>query len=209
MSQQSLITQDQFDKTLAWLDSDREAAAQKYEAIRKSLIMILAWRGCHDAEDLADDTLNRVMLKIDDVAPSYVGEPALYFYGVARNVLVEYQRRQKLRGPLPEIGIDETKLKEQLERREIIYECLSRCLLKLSPNDGELIIEYYRGDKHVKIDNRRGLAGRVGIAANTLRVKVHRIRAKLEECIKRCMKQDPDGNVLGPASLSSKELGRR
>ena len=187
MSRQSLITQDHFDKTLAWLDSDREAAAQKYEAIRKSLIMILAWRGCHDAEDLADETLNRVMLKIDELAASYEGDPALYFYGVARKLLIEYQRRQKLRAPLPEIGVDESKLKEQLERREIIYECLSRCLRKLPPDDGELIIEYYRGDKQVKIDNRRGIAGRVGMAANTLRVKVHRIRAKLEECIKRCV----------------------
>ncbi len=187
MSRQRFITQDQFDKTLAWLDSDRELAAQKYEAIRKSLIMILSWRGCREAEDLADETVNRVMLKIDEVAVTYKGDPALYFYGVARKLLLEYQRRQKIHEPLPEIGIDEPRVKEQQERRERAYECLSRCLRKLAPGDGELIVEYYRGDKQLKIDHRRSLADRVGIATNALRVKVHRIRAKLEECIKRCL----------------------
>ena len=187
MSRQRLITQDQFDKTLAWLDRDRETAAEKYETIRKSLIRILAWRGCRDAEELADEAVNLVILKIDELTTSYEGDPALYFYGVARRLFAEYKRRQKLRAPLPEIAIDERELKAQLERRELIFECLSTCLRKLAPNDGELIIEYYSGEKHIKIDNRRGLAGRVGISTNTLRVKVHRIRAKLEECIRHCI----------------------
>lgn len=187
MSRQVLITQDQFEKTLAWLDSDRDLAAQKYEAIRKSLIMILSWRGCRDAEDLADETVNRVMVKIDELAGSYKGDPALYFYGVARRLLLEYQRNEKLREPLPEIVVDEPADKEQLERRELAHECLSRCLGKLPPDDGELIVEYYRGDKQLKIDHRKVLADRIGMATNALRVKVHRIRAKLEECIKRCL----------------------
>lgn len=187
ISRQVLITQDQFEKTLAWLDSDRDLAAQKYEAIRKSLIMILSWRGCRDAEDLADETVNRVMVKIDELAGSFKGDPALYFYGVARRLLLEYQRNEKLREPLPEIVVDEPSDKEQLERRELAHECLSRCLGRLPPDDGELIVEYYRGDKQLKIDHRKVLADRVGMATNALRVKVHRIRAKLEECIKRCL----------------------
>ena len=187
MSRQVLITQDQFEKTLAWLDSDRDLAAQKYEAIRKSLIMILSWRGCRDAEDLADETVNRVMVKIDELAGSYKGDPALYFYGVARRLLLEYQRNERLREPLPEIVVDESRDKEQLERRELAHECLSRCLGRLPAGDGELIIEYYRGDKQLKIDHRKILADRIGMATNALRVKVHRIRAKLEECIKRCL----------------------
>lgn len=187
MSRQRLITQAQFDKTLAWLDSDRDLAAQKYEAIRKSLIMILSWRGCRESEDLADETVNRVILRIDELVASYEGDPALYFYGVARKLLLEYQRSEKMRDELPEIGVDESQVKEQHERRELAYECLARCLRKLSTDDGELIIDYYRGDKQKKIDHRRVLADRIGIATNALRVKVHRIRGKLEECIRRCL----------------------
>ncbi|HEV7681496.1 MAG TPA: sigma factor [Pyrinomonadaceae bacterium] len=189
MINQTVITQDKFDKTLAWLNKDREAAGQKYEEIRRSLIKILTWRGCSDAEDLADEAMNRVVLKIDELAPSYKGDPALYFYGVAKRVLLEHQRRQKLRAPLPELSVNEAYLKDQLNRAEILYECLSRCISGLKPGEDELVLSYYEGDRQRKIDNRRKLALTVDVAANTLRVRVHRIRATLEKCINRCLKQ--------------------
>lgn len=187
MSRKLVITQEKFDKTLAWLGQDREAAGKKYEDIRQSLIKIFIWRGISDAEDLADEAVNRVMSRIEELAASYTGDPALYFFGVAKKLLIEHQRGQKLRGPLPEIAVNEDHLQKREETLNRIYECLSRCMKELKPADGELFTAYYSCDNLRKIDQRRGLAWRNGIRANTLRIRVHRIRATLQECINRCL----------------------
>src|SRR5687767_11901471 len=95
MSRPSILKQEDFDKLLAWLHRDREQAGQKYEAIRESLIKIFSWRGYDDAEDLADEVINRVAAKTQWLAENYVGDPALYFYGVAKKILLERERREQ------------------------------------------------------------------------------------------------------------------
>src|ERR1044072_6747769 len=95
------LTQDAFDKFLTWLNPNREQAATKYEEVRRKLIKIFACRGCAEAEDLADETINRVIRKMQELIDSYVGDPALYFYGVARNVHLEYVRKSPPALPLP------------------------------------------------------------------------------------------------------------
>jgi DNA-directed RNA polymerase specialized sigma24 family protein len=191
MSREPTITQDKFDKMLAWLDQNREAAGEKYENIRRSLIRICNWRGCSAAEELADEALNVVIQKIDELAGSYSGKPELYFYGVARRLLSEHYRAERRRGSMPELATDEFALQGQRDRIELTDICLTRCIQELKPDDSQLILGYYQGDKQTKIRNRKELAGNLG--SNTLRVRVHRIRTKLEECIKRCLEQNWDG----------------
>src|SRR5687767_14618722 len=87
------LTQDAFASLLNWLDADREQAAMQYEAIRLRLIKIFTCRGCTEAEELADETINRVTARVEEVAKEYQGEPARYFYGVCRHVYHEYQRK--------------------------------------------------------------------------------------------------------------------
>lgn len=93
-----VISQEAFDTMLDWLDADRERAGCKYEAIRLRLIKIFTCRGCQAAEELADETINRVIGRIVEIANGYRGDPALYFYGVAQKVFLEYSR--KVRGRL-------------------------------------------------------------------------------------------------------------
>jgi hypothetical protein len=45
------------------------------------------------AEELADEVINRVSKKLPQIVDIYVGDPALYFYGVARKVHREYLRK--------------------------------------------------------------------------------------------------------------------
>src|SRR5882762_2150995 len=92
MKKKWAITQEAFDGLLGWLDTNRDQAAQKYEKIRTRLIKIFICRGCGEADDLADETINRVTAKVDSIANSYTGDPALYFYGVAQKVHLEYLR---------------------------------------------------------------------------------------------------------------------
>lgn len=179
MNKERTITQEVFDSLLVWLDPEREKAGEKYEAIRRRLITIFTCRGCPVAEDLADETINRVALKAQELSQNYVGEPALYFYGVANKVCLEYMRRKAAAYvPPPAPEVDERK-----------YECLERCMEELSPENRRLVLDYYREDKQAKIESRKALAEHLGIALNALRIRAHRIRLILQQCVEDCMQR--------------------
>lgn len=187
---------DKFEKLLKWLDADdRDRAGVKYEEIRHSLIKILTWNGCHEAEELADQAINIVTNKIDEVSEAFNREddPALYFYGVARKLRLESIRQAKLRVPLPEDILAETPppdlTADALERSERMDECLRRCVAALSPRTRETALAYYRYGKQAKIANRKALADEAGVTQGNLRVRMHRIRQSLEKCIRECLEE--------------------
>jgi RNA polymerase sigma factor (sigma-70 family) len=182
------LTREALDSLLEWLGHDREQAGKKYEYVRQSLIRILIWRGCNEAEDLADETINRVARKVPEIAPTYKGDPAIYFYGVARKMLQEYQKRQAAReGMLPEIERYVAEAPEAPAESERRHQCMEQCLQKLGERERELIRQYYQRDLRAKADSRKELAGRLGMSAGNLRVKAHRLRAFLLECINDCL----------------------
>lgn len=177
-----MLTQEAFDRLLAWLDPDRENAARRYEQIRARLITIFAGRGCVVADELADITFNRVARRVDEIVTSYAGDPALYFYGVAQKVYLEHVRKKPVPKAIPSAAPD-----YEMDRN---IECLERCLQKLDADSRLLILEYYRGEKRAKIDHRNQLAERLGIAVNALRMRAARVRAALQACIVECLQKE-------------------
>lgn len=199
MSRLLVITQENFDELLAWLDPDRERAGLKYEDLRRSLIRIFVWRGCTDAEELADETINRVTTKVRQVRPTYQGDPSLYFYGVAKYLIREEQNKRK-KLPVQIEALTTTISNPVVERAEdenleLEYECFCACLQKLDQATRELILAYYLEEKQAKIDHRKELAKELGLVPNALRVRMRRIRAKLEECIENCVEQMLPGEM--------------
>lgn len=182
------LTQENFDLLLAWLDCERERAAVKYESIRVSLIKILMWRGSNDAEDLADETINRVAEKVHLLKDTFVGDPAIYFYAVAKRLLKEEQRNAKSQVPISEsynlLGFPR-EIDEPTDN--IVYECLHCCLQSEGAERRDMILSYYVGERNVKIANRKAMAERLGIPLNSLRVRMYRIREGLEACIENCI----------------------
>jgi len=171
---------------LAWLDSDRERAGQKYEEIRYRLIKIFVCQGCIDPEGLADETIDRVIHKVPAIAPNYAGDPVLYFSGVARYILLEYKNRTaQLRLLPPALS---KQIEEEDEDIEQEYECLDYCIERLTPANRELILEYYKEEKQAMIENRKRLAERMGVTPNALRVRADRIRNNLQKCVANCLK---------------------
>ena len=195
MKKEWVLTEDAFETLLAWLDTDRERAGSKYEKIRLRLIKIFTCRGCFEAEELADETINRVVSKVEEIANNYQGDPALYFYGVSHNIHLEYLRKLKLK--VAEIPPESTTYTVPrrgvgfVEDIEPEFECLEHCLDELSPDNRKLVLEYYQHEKHAKIEHRRRLADELGIAANALRIRAHRMRRALRECVQNCLEQQP------------------
>lgn len=183
-----------FERLLEWLDPDRERAGARYEEIRRALIKIFAGRGCAEPEDLADETLRRVCRKVRLLAPTYVGDPACYFYGVAQNVHLESLRRLRRRAA-------RLKLVENSQRGvgvgardfEREYDCLESCLAELPEASRQLVLDYYRDTGAARIAGRGRLAERLGIGAGALRLRAHRLRATLERCVRARLAGGPHG----------------
>lgn len=182
MNKDWVLTQESFDALLAWLDQDREQAGREYEEIRVRLIRIFTCRGCLEPEDLADETINRVTKRLKDIEADFEGERAKYFYGVANKVHQEYLRRPP--PPLPPAPPPDS---DQIELED---ECLERCMEKLAAENRFLVMEYYREEKKAKIDHRRQLAEKLGIALNALRIRAYRTRVLLLECVNNCVHAD-------------------
>lgn len=178
-----VLTQESFDRLLVWLDPDPHSAGKKYEQIRQRLIKIFITRGCINSEELADETINRVTRKLQEMGDTYVGEPTPYFYSVARLVYLEQLKKPPAVAPPPPVQEDEEETAE--------YECLEHCLQKLTADNRDLILSYYQEEKGAKIENRKRLADRLGIAPNALRIRATRIRASLEDCIRECLQRKP------------------
>lgn len=181
-----VLTQESFDELLAWLNADREQAARKYEAVRSRLIRIFIHRGCVTAEDLADNVMNQVARKVHEVREYYIGDPALYFYGVARNIFSEYCKTRPDTVALVPETLSAPPV-EMFEPSEPEQDCLDKCLDKLTPHNRELLLEYYRESEGGKIEHHKEMARRLGVAVNALRIRMCRLRATVKECMRECL----------------------
>jgi DNA-directed RNA polymerase specialized sigma24 family protein len=185
------LRQDDFEFLLERLDADREAAGRKYEGLRRKLIKFFEWNRCGPAEDLADQTLDRVARRLarEDVADA-VG----FCWGVAQYVRQESTRRMRREVALPDLpraaqlrGPEdvESDLHERLlhERRA---RCLSACLGRLARGQYELFLAYYQPCPDPSA-LRQQLSEAEGLTIRGLRVRINRLRHQLEDCVSRCL----------------------
>ncbi len=188
-----LLTQTAFDKLLALLDADRERAGAKYEALRARLIKFFEWRDCEAPEELADEVFDRVTKKIE--AGELVRNVEAYSATVAQFVLKEDARSPSRRSHSIE---DNPRLENKLaagvadtleETDEVRLACLDKCLAELSNEHRRLIMAYYDTDERTMIEARRRLAAAEGISPNSLRIRVCRLKVRLEECAKDCCRE--------------------
>lgn len=181
------LTQEAFDQLLAAFDADRELAGKKYLEVRGNLVRLFEWRGCPFPEDHADETVNRVARKISE--GETIREPAQYAVGVARMLLLEIRKAQvKQQNVFNELAYADPVVYE-FEDLDPRVACLERCLQSLSPENRELILHYYQGEKGAKIENRKRLTDRFKVPINTLRMRALRLREKLQSCVEACVQK--------------------
>jgi RNA polymerase sigma factor (sigma-70 family) len=180
------LTGEALEKFLATLDPDSHRAGEKYEALRESLISFFDWQGGLSPEDLCDETLNRVVKKIDE-GEAVQNVPA-YCRGVARLVLLEYRKGAAARRADVE-ELASLPAPAPIESGDERRDWLENCLRELPVDARQLVLQYYKEDRQQKIDARAALAEKLGIPLNALRSRVQRLRDRLEQCVRRAMQR--------------------
>ena len=138
------LTREKFASFLEWLSPDRDRAGEEYERLRFRLCTFFSQRQCSFADELADETINRVILKSSE---EKIENKIAYCYGVAKNVY-----RESLRKERPHLDIDDVTIAAKApEEQSFSRECLDKCLEKLSPDSRNLLLDYFSEAKLAKI----------------------------------------------------------
>ena len=176
------LSEPSFERLLQSFDPDPERAAVRYEEMRRKLARFFEWRGCTPAEDHADEVLDRVARRLSEGLE--ILNVGAYCYGIARMLLHEVSARLD-RQRVAARDLARVAAKPAEDDAEMT--CLERCLERLDPESRVLILEYYEGERRDRQQHRREMADRLGIGANALRIRLHRIRRELEGCLQGCL----------------------
>lgn len=180
------LSREALERLLALLDPDPVKAARRFQQLRRRLTRLFEWRGARFPEDLTDETISRVARKLDEGLEIRSDDPFRYFCGVAhlvfKEVLRERKRERQLLDPAAWGPHEEAAAEEPDDER---MEALQECLDRLSPISRDLILDYHEGERRNRIENRRAIAERLGVPLNALRIRVHRIRTKIERCVQK------------------------
>jgi len=151
-------------------------AEEQFRVLRQKLLCFFEWNRCSSPEDLAHETICRALRRIAEGAEIYADNPQSYFFGVARNLLLEEWKRSAS-DPLPmpenfevEVPAEDTGGLSPLERKMLLGEGLRR----LPPEESYLILRYFS-------DGPEPLCTQLNMSHNAMRIRVHRIRKKLEQ----------------------------
>jgi hypothetical protein len=182
------LSPDDFERLLAWLAPDRDAAASKYLEIHNRLSQIFRFRGCDCPEDLADVVIDRVANRLAKGRLTSTGCGDAYlpvFLSFTKYVFLEYIREKRFQDvPSTDELVEPVNDVIDIERR---HHCLETCLQQLSSDDRELLPQYHRYSAGQKITHRQKLAQDRQTTLNALRLKVSRLKSVVEGCVRDCV----------------------
>ncbi len=174
------LTREKFANFLEWLSPDCDRAGEEYERLRFRLCTFFSQRRCSFADELADETLNRIILKS---AEERIENKIAYCYGVAKNVFRESLRKERTHLDIEEVTIAAKAPEEPSFSRE----CLDKCLEKLPPDSRNLLLDYFSEAKLQKIELHRRISESLKTTQTALRMRVMRQKQKLKICVQECM----------------------
>ena len=185
------LTQAAFARLLSWLDEGNDSGGERYLEMRRRLLAWFDRKACPNPEALADETLNRVARRLTQAGTITGATPAQFCYITAKYVWLE-SLRQPQNTPLEEIELQQhpaLRLDVRLDApdREARFACLESCLARLSAAERTLLLRYFTGEERTKIVQRQHLATELKITANALSLRVFRLRARMEQCVRDCL----------------------
>lgn len=184
----SSLEQDSFSCLLGLLDPDPEIAGEKYMMLRLKLTRVLYRKECPEfaIEYLVDIALDRTGKKCVEGEP--IENAEAYANGVIKYVFLEF-RRGDFVIDRPDILPEPEPEPERFDELDDRLACLRSCLAGESDTDRLLLLGYYDAEGNEKNkDLRKKLAERLDLTMSNLKVKAFRIRTRVSDCVKACMK---------------------
>ena len=180
------------DKLLLLFDNDPDRLLRCREKLVRRFILEFH----EDGEDLADETLKRVLLVLEREEIQITTSIEAFISGFATNIIHEVRRRSSQR----EIPLDDlppakeprfTSPEELLlacSEEEDLRACFKQCLNELHRSDRAMLISYYDLEPDEKLKEvRERMARSLGLTNSQLRKRTFNLRKELEACIKNCL----------------------
>jgi RNA polymerase sigma factor (sigma-70 family) len=170
--------------------NDPQSAGERFEVLRRKLVFYFESRRCDDPEELAHETLERLLQKHGERVE--VMDLMRYSYGVARNVLLEHLRRKKAEKKYiseQEYCSHAVADEEEAVSKERRLECLEECAARLSVQESALLTDYFSGKGRSRQERRRLMAEQLNISRNTLTLRVFSLKHRLRKCIEKCLQE--------------------
>jgi hypothetical protein len=100
------------------------------------------------------------------------------------NVHREYLREEQMKArAVPPPPPRSSELLETEDR------CLKQCLNTLASEERDVFERYFKGEKRVRIENRKKLAAELAKTSNALRIQAFKLRKEMNECLLNCLRQ--------------------
>ena len=161
--------------------------------LRRRLILYFQHHQTSDAEDRAHEVWSRLMEKLSEPAtgsaPLTADDVIRLSFGIAGYVAMEDWRKKRKDARTEELPPDNADRDVRIvtqgpdpEERLLAQEewrLVQGCLQTLEAADRELLLSWYLEEKKT----HKVLASRLGINANALRIRIHRILERVRECV--------------------------
>ena len=186
------VSAEDFKRLLATLDPDPMRAWQAYDQLRQRLVKFFKYTHGIQAEELAEEALDRIAKRPD----SHEIENVMQFaFGVARHLRMEASRKATTVS-MPASGTDgdffpardehpETTVINKIDNERKIR-CFLHCMRSFAPQDRQLILQYHPVKGDSLEERRQKLAETLGINGAALRTRVSRLKHRLDECFRAC-----------------------
>jgi DNA-directed RNA polymerase specialized sigma24 family protein len=168
-----------FDQLFLLLEPEAQFVDVGFRRCRHKLVKFFAWKHCADPDDLADETISRLLKNIGAGLQISSQNPYSYVYAIAGNVFKEHARsRGKVVSMVTLEEVPEPTVPDAIDE-SYVY-----CLGQLEPAQRELLREYY-------LENNRpeDVAEKHELSLNALRLQIHRIKLSLRRCRDNYKKQ--------------------
>lgn len=180
---ESNLDQTTLDKLFQLLEPGARSAEEGFRQCRLKLIKFFAWRRCEDPDNLADETISRLLKNVRAGQEISAGNLYSYVYAIAHNVFKEYVRARKKAAALREL--DEARRGVAPRATD---DCQKQCFEQLPRERQELLVRYY-----LEGDDPAEIAQDDGLSLNALRLQIHRTKQGLRRCCEDCQKNSGAG----------------
>lgn len=176
------LQQESWQRLLAALDANPEAAGQKYQQLRRRLIFYFEQSCPARADELADEVFNRLAARL--AMGEVVVSPPGYAYGIARLLRLEAARQEVRQASAFRAYAGDIQRAADTPDESDLHTAMEACLRRLPAADRRLLLAYYSASGRDLMAVRRRLADALRISAGALRKRVFRLREGLEACVR-------------------------